>query len=81
MAEEGVKVINGGDSRSSSPGKEPEKPKKFQNGWSRELEKLMAEWSDIAMCYRWLHDNSNKIFHTKTLNIILPVIIVYTYQN
>jgi hypothetical protein len=76
MAEEGVKVINGGDSRSTSPGKEPEKPKKFQNGWSRELERLMAEWSDIAMCYRWLHDNSNKIFHTKTLNISLPVIFL-----
>jgi hypothetical protein len=76
MAEDGVKVINGGDSRSTSPGKEPEKPKKFQNGWSRELERLMAEWSDIAMCYRWLHDNSNKIFHTKTLNISLPVIFL-----
>lgn len=76
MAEDGVKVINGGDSRASSPGKEPEKPKKFQNGWSRELEKLMAEWSDIAMCYRWLHDNSNKIFHTKTLRISLPVIFL-----
>jgi hypothetical protein len=76
MSEDGVKVINGGDSRSISPGKEPEKPKKFQNGWSRELERLMAEWSDIAMCYRWLHDNSNKIFHTKTLNISLPVIFL-----
>lgn len=54
------------------------KPKKFLNGWTKEQERLMAEWSDIATCYRWLHDQSEKIFHVKTLWITLPVIILST---
>lgn len=48
------------------------------NGWSKEQERLMAEWSDLAMCYRWLHDKSEKFFHSKTLWINLPVIILTT---
>jgi len=86
MAEEGVNVINGSDpkprSRSVSPvrsasGEEP-REKRFLNGWSKEQEMLMAEWSDLAMCYRWLHDKSEKHFHSKTLWINLPVIILST---
>jgi hypothetical protein len=86
MAEQGVTVINGSEqgqtrSRSSSPtGKkgEEEKPKKFQNGWTREQERLMADWSDIASCYRWLHDQSEKVFHIKNLLVNIPVIILST---
>jgi hypothetical protein len=94
MAEDGVKMINGTDisassgatSRSQSPSSNnlrkmeegKDKPRRFQNGWSKEQERLMAEWSDIASCYRWLHDKSDKIFHTKTLWINLPVIILST---
>lgn len=87
MAEEGVNVINGSDpkprSRSvsptrSEPSSEPPKEKRFLNGWSKEQEVLMAEWSDLAMCYRWLHDKSEKHFHSKTIWINLPVIILST---
>lgn len=94
MEEKGVTVINGSSesvgpsrpsvSRSPSPNSrksvngEEERPRKFQNGWSREQERLMAEWSDIASCYRWLHDKSEKFFHTKTLWINLPVIVLST---
>jgi len=38
----------------------------------------MSEWSDIAMCYRWIHDKSEKIYHSKSLWINLPVIILTT---
>jgi hypothetical protein len=38
----------------------------------------MAEWSDLAMCYRWLHDKSEKFYHSKNLWISLPVIILST---
>jgi len=55
-----------------------QKPKKFQNGWTKEQERLMADWSDIASCYRWLHDQSNKIYHIKTLLVNIPVIILST---
>jgi hypothetical protein len=69
-----------GPSGSSSPAakKEEEPIKKFQNGWLKEQERLMAEWSDIASCYRWLHDKSEKIFSYRTLWINLPVIILST---
>ena len=68
-------------SRSVSPtrGKDDkDKEKRFLNGWSKEQEQLMADWSDIAMCYRWLHDNAEKIYHGKNLWINLPVIILTT---
>lgn len=71
-------------SRSVSPIRGPPAPdappreKRFLNGWSREQEILMAEWSDLAMCYRWLHDKSEKHYHSKTLWINLPVIILST---
>ena len=89
MSEEnGVQVINGTDpnhprSRSVSPVRnatatEEGKPRRFLNGWTKEQERLMAEWSDIALCYRWLHDRSEKHFHSKTIWINLPVIILST---
>ena len=84
MAEDGVHVINGTEqprSRSQSPTNAPPGPpkeKRFLNGWTKEQERLMADWSDLAMCYRWLHDKSEKFFHNKTLWINLPVIILST---
>lgn len=88
---ERVNIINGTDtvssSRSESPGGkktpilEEQKPRRFQNGWTKEQERLMAEWSDIAVCYRWLHDKSDKTYHTKTLSISLPVIFLSTISG
>lgn len=69
-------------SRSNSPTRpgttEEQKEKRFLNGWTDEQERLMAEWSDLAMCYRWLHDKSEKFYHDKNLWITLPVIILTT---
>jgi hypothetical protein len=69
-------------SRSASPSRtavgEPPKEKKFLQGWTPEQERLMAEWSDLAMCYRWLHDRAEKHFHKRNLWITLPVIILTT---
>ena len=73
---ESRKSANGDEEKEKD--KEKEKPKKFQNGWSKEQERLMAEWSDIASCYRWLHNQSEKIYHIKTLWINLPVIVLST---
>jgi len=52
--------------------------KKFQNGWTREVEKLMAEWADKAVCYRWMHEKTERIFYTKDLSLMFPVIILST---
>ena len=65
----------GNDGKDSKNG---DKPRKFLNGWTKEQERLMSEWSDIAMCYRWLHDQSEKIYHSKTLWFNIPVIILST---
>jgi len=73
-------VTSDSRSRSPSPDKKPEeeKPKRFLNGWSRDQERLMSEWSDYAMCYRWIHDKSEKYFHSKNRWINIPVIILTT---
>ena len=52
--------------------------KKFQNGWTKEQETLMAEWADIAGCYRWLNDRAEKIYSGNNMFITIPVIILST---
>jgi hypothetical protein len=52
--------------------------KKFLNGWTYEQEKLLAEWADIAMCYRWLHDRAEKHYKRANYFITIPVIILST---
>ena len=84
--ENGVHVINGSEvqrSRSPSPTRpdDPSKPRRFLNGWTKEQERLMAEWSDIAMCYRWLHDRAEKHYSSKSKWINLPVIILSTLSG
>jgi len=53
-------------------------PKKYLNGWTPEQEKLMAKWADIAGCYRWLHDKSEKRFSAGNAWITIPVIMLST---
>lgn len=53
-------------------------PKKFLNGWTKEQERLMAEWADVAGCYRWLHDRSEKVFSRSNMWITIPVIVLST---
>jgi hypothetical protein len=52
--------------------------KKFQNGWTREIEKLMAEWADKAICYRWMHEKTERIYKSKDYAYMFPVIILST---
>lgn len=54
------------------------KPKKFLNGWTPELDDLMAEWADKAACYRWMHERTEKIFSRNDRMITIPVIILST---
>lgn len=48
------------------------------NGWTREQEELMAGWSDIATCYRWMHDRCEKQMNRSNMWITVPVIILST---
>jgi hypothetical protein len=56
----------------------PSKKKKFQNGWTKEVELLMAEWADKALGYRWMHERTERIFYSKDLSFMFPVIILST---
>ena len=46
--------------------------------WSRDQEDLLAEWSDKAACYRWMHDRTEKKFSRLNTAITIPVIILST---
>lgn len=49
-----------------------------KNTWSRDQEELLAEWSDKAACYRWLHDRTEKRFSWYNAVFTIPVIILST---
>lgn len=67
-----------GDDKDKPKAAEAPKPKKFLNGWTPELDDLMAEWADKAACYRWMHERTEKIFSRNDRFITIPVIILST---
>jgi len=54
------------------------KVRKFLNGWTKEQEHLMAQWADVASCYRWLHDRAEKKYTRLSMCINIPVIVLST---
>jgi hypothetical protein len=65
-------------SRSNSVDVSGNQIKKFNNGWTKQQENLMAEWADKAGCYRWLHDRCEKKYSMMNMWITIPVIILST---
>ena len=63
--------------RSSSPST-PIKPLRRNNGWTKEIEDLMANWADVATCYRWLHDRTEKLYSTINSSFTIPLIALTT---
>ena len=51
---------------------------KLENIWTDECEELLAEWSEKASCYRWLHGRSEKNYRTWYYCFSIPVIILST---
>jgi hypothetical protein len=51
---------------------------KPQIDWTPEHEKILIEWADKAMCYRWLHSKSNAMFSSLNAWYTIPVIIIST---
>jgi hypothetical protein len=52
--------------------------KRFLNGWTKELEILFADWADRAACYRWMHEKTGRLYHTRDQSLMFPVIILST---
>ena len=46
--------------------------------WTPENEAIFEEWSDIAKCYKWLHNRSHNIFSFYHSIITIPCIILST---
>ena len=46
--------------------------------WKKEHEKILVEWADKAMCYRWLHGKSHQSYSIQHAWYTIPVIIMST---
>jgi len=46
--------------------------------WTREQEVLLAEWSEKASGYRWLHSRAEKQYRCRNYTFTIPVIILST---
>jgi hypothetical protein len=46
--------------------------------WTVEHEKILTEWGDKAMCYKWLHSKSNIMYSNLNAWYTIPVIIIST---
>lgn len=47
-------------------------------GWTQGHEKILIDWADKAMCYRWLHARSHQRFSRINTYFTIPVIIMST---
>lgn len=46
--------------------------------WTEEHERILVEWADKALCYRWLHSKSNLVYSRMNALFTIPVIIMST---
>ena len=60
------------------PIKDAKDAKPIENIWTDECETLLAEWSEKASCYRWLHGRCEKSYRTWYYCFSIPVIILST---
>jgi hypothetical protein len=46
--------------------------------WSDEIEELLSEWCEVAMCYSYLHNISQRKYKKKYHHLQIPIIILST---
>jgi hypothetical protein len=46
--------------------------------WSHEIEELLAEWGEVALCYQYLHSYSQRKYKQKYHNLQIPIIVLST---
>ena len=46
--------------------------------WTSEHEKILIEWADKALCYKWLHEKSHGVYSRRNTWFTIPVIIMST---
>jgi hypothetical protein len=52
--------------------------KLMPSAWTPECEELLAEWSEKASCFRWLHARCEKRYRARYHSFAIPVIILST---
>jgi hypothetical protein len=62
---------------SVSPSQQPDKKVE----WTPENEKIMAEWCDIAQCYKWLHTRAHQKYSTQHAWFTIPAITLSTISG
>jgi hypothetical protein len=68
-------AVNAGGESTTTPPAGPQK-RKFMNGWTKELEDLMADWADKAACYRWMHEKTSIFCQERDNYFNYPIIIL-----
>lgn len=48
------------------------------SAWTPECEQLLADWSEKASCFRWLHSRAEKKYRQRYYAFAIPVIILST---
>jgi hypothetical protein len=51
---------------------------RLNNGWTPEIEALIADWSDRAQCYSWMHDKTSRAYAMYNQYLMIPVIVLST---
>ena len=46
--------------------------------WSDEIEELLSEWAEIAMCFSYLHNFSTRKYRKKYHHLQIPIIVLST---
>ena len=46
--------------------------------WSPEIEELLSEWGEVAICYAYLHNFSQRKYKNKYHHLQIPIIILST---
>lgn len=58
--------------------KQTQQKEAFTAEWTIEHEKILVEWGDKAMCYRWLHSRAHAMYSALNTWYTIPVIIIST---
>ena len=51
---------------------------RLNNGWTPEIEALIADWSDRAQCYSWMHDKTSRAYAKYNQYMMIPIIVLST---
>lgn len=65
-------------SGTSTPSKGTDKKDDVKLEWTENTENLLVSWADIATCYKWMHDQSFRMFQRANYAFSIPIIIMST---